>query len=216
MTDHDHLVTTGDSTEGFDTQHGAGWKERISAPPRRGWVRALTEKVPLVGQLREDMRANEGLLRPGFQALAVNRVGAWAATDQAPKPLRAPARVISRAGQVICRNVYGIDLPETVQVGRRVRIVEQHGIVIHPFSVIGDDCIIRQGATLGAISGDPERYAGEAPRLGRNVSVGVNACVLGDVEIGDDVQIGPNATVMDNVPARAVVLSPKSRVMRPE
>ncbi|GAA1393859.1 hypothetical protein [Luteococcus peritonei] len=202
--------------EPADIHHGPGWAQRISAAPGNPVVRRLTERVPLLATLREDMRANDGALRPGFQALAANRVGAWAREGDGPAPVRRVAGALSRAGQLVCRNVYGIDLPDTVQVGRRVRIVEQHGIVIHPFSSIGDDCIIRQGATLGAISGDPARYASEAPKLGRNVSVGANACVLGDVSIGDHVSIGPNATVMDDVPERATVLSPKSRVMRAE
>ncbi|MEL4504448.1 serine acetyltransferase [Luteococcus sp. H138] len=216
MTEQEQTGPRTEQVPGADSQHGEGWAERVSAPPSRGWVRALTQKVPLLGQLREDMRANDGVLRPGFQALAAARVGAWAHTSDAPGVLRRPVLAVSRAGQLFCRNVYGIDLPDSVQVGHRVRFVEQHGIVIHPFSVIGDDCIIRQGVTLGAISGDPNRYAGEAPKLGRNVSVGANACVLGDVRVGDDVQIGPNATVMDDIPSRATVLSPRSRVMRAE
>ena len=44
-----------------------------------------------------------------------------------------------------------------------------------------------------------------APRLGNRVRVGVGAVVAGDIDIGDDVAIGPNAVVMANVPDGAIV-----------
>ena len=69
--------------------------------------------------------------------------------------------------------------------------------------VIGDDCVLRQGVTLG------NRYLdrpGDAPVLGRRVNVGAGAKLLGPVQIGDDAVIGANAVVLHDVPAGATVV----------
>jgi serine O-acetyltransferase len=76
--------------------------------------------------------------------------------------------------------------------------------------VIGDDCVIRQNATIGALGGERPL---EAPRLGRGVQVGVGAVILGPVTIGDGARIGPNAVVMTDVPAGATVFVNPPRMM---
>jgi serine O-acetyltransferase len=120
-----------------------------------------------------------------------------------PKFLRAPLSIVYRYLYRKCRNVYGIELPYTATVGRRVVIEHQHGIVIHGQTVIGDDCIIRQGVTLGNKTLDrPE----DAPRLGNRVNVGAGAKVLGLVIIGDDATIGANAVVVKDVPPGALAM----------
>ena len=52
-----------------------------------------------------------------------------------------------------------------------------------------------------------------APTLGNRVDVGAGAILMGNVVIGDDVRIFPNAVVMTNVPANSTVVSPVSRIM---
>ncbi len=80
-----------------------------------------------------------------------------------------------------CRNVYGVEIPYTVEIGRRVVFEHQGGIVIHGKTRIGDDCIIRQSCTLGIRSVDqPEA----APILEAGVELGAGAVVLGAVRIG--------------------------------
>ena len=70
------------------------------------------------------------------------------------------------------RNRYGIELPYSVVVGRRIVIEHQSGIVIHGNSVIGDGSILRQGVTLGNKSLTRPL---DAPRLGKLVNVGAGA-----------------------------------------
>lgn len=135
--------------------------------------------------------------RPGFQALAVYRFGV-ARMQVKPLLLRAPLSVLYRAMYRAVRNFYGIELPYTAQVGRRVIFEHQHGIVVHGATVIGDDCIIRHGVTLGIRSLD--RLA-DAPVLGKRVNVGAGAKIIGRVHVGDGAAIGANAVVLDDVPA---------------
>ncbi len=68
--------------------------------------------------------------------------------------------------------------------------------------MIGDESIIYQNVTIGALNGERVQ---EAPTLGRSVTVGCGAAVLGPVTIGDGARIGPNAVVMTDVPAGATV-----------
>ena len=87
---------------------------------------------------------------------------------------------------------------DTIELGRRVRIGHQHGIVIHPYAEIGDECVIRQGCTIGAAT--DEGSARQVPRLGKRVRMGAGSVVIGAVVIGDDVRIGPNAVVVTSSP----------------
>lgn len=153
--------------------------------------------------LREDFVAHgRDITRPGFQAVAVYRFGVWR-MKVGPKPLRAPLSVAYRALYRTVRNLYGIELPYSAKVGRRVIFEHQHGIVVHGQTVIGDDCIIRQGVTLGIRS--MERLA-EAPVLGRGVNVGAGAKIIGPVRIGDGAAIGANSVVLQDVPAGALAI----------
>lgn len=148
-------------------------------------------------QLREDWEAHEkDWTKPGFRAVAVQRFGVWRMTIQS-KFLRAPFSILYRALYRKVRNTYGIDLPYTVKLGRRVIVEHQGAIIIHGYCSIGDDSVIRQGVTLG------NRYLErplEAPKLGDRVNVGAGAKILGNVTIGDDVNIGANAVVLSDIP----------------
>ena len=162
------------------------------------------------GQLREDLAAHRGeWTRPGFRAVAAHRFGNWRMKVR-PKLLRGLLGVLYRAMFRRVRNVYGIELPYSVKLGRRVVFEHQGAVVIHGNTVIGDDCIIRHGVTLGT------RYLDrhwEAPVLGRGVNVGAGAQVLGGVHIGDGATIGANAVVLCDVPAGATAVGVPAKVV---
>ncbi|GBF80672.1 serine O-acetyltransferase [Aphanothece sacrum] len=161
-------------------------------------------------QVKEDWIAHEkDWTRPGFRAVAVNRFGVWRMKIE-PKFLRAPFSIIYRFLYRYVRNIYGIELPYTVELGRRVIIEHQSCIVIHGHAVIGDDCIIRQGVTLG------NRYLNcplDAPKLGKRVNIGAGAKILGKVIIGDDVNIGANAVVLSDIAEGQTVVGIPARIL---
>src|SRR5260370_42366095 len=126
------------------------------------------------------------------------------------KLLRAPFSVLYRLLFRSIRNVYGIELPYSVSLGRGVVFEHQSGIVIHGNCVIGDECIIRQGVTLGNRNWET-RF--EAPRLGDRVNVGAGAKVLGGVTISSGATIGANAVVMIDVPAGATAVGVPARLL---
>jgi serine O-acetyltransferase len=170
-------------------------------------VRTLSD---LVSRVTEDWEANgKDWTRPGFRTLAVHRFGNWRMGVE-PKLLRAPLSVLYRAAERHCRNVYGIELPYSVKVGRRVKIEHQGGIVIHGDSTIGDECTIRQGVTLGMKSVDKPF---DAPTLERGVDVGAGAVILGGIVVGEGAAVGANAVVVKDVEAGGVAVGVPARVV---
>lgn len=158
---------------------------------------------PLWQVIREDYVAHgRDLLSPGFQTLVVHRFGVWRMAI-GPRLLRAPLSLVYRGLFRATSSIYGIELPYTVKVGRRVILEHQHGIVVHGSAVIGDDCILRHGVTLGIRTLD---RLDQAPILGRGVNVGAGAKILGRVHIGDGASIGANAVVLHDVPDGALAV----------
>jgi serine O-acetyltransferase len=169
-----------------------------------------TTELGLWEQIKEDWIAHErDWTRPGFRAVAVHRFGVWRMKIK-PILLRAPLSILYRALFRKIRNTYGIELPYSAQLGRRVVIEHQSCIVIHGDCVIGDDCIIRQGVTMG------NRYLDrpfDAPKLGKRVNVGAGAKLFGNITIGDDANIGANAVVLIDVPPGATAVGIPAKVI---
>jgi serine O-acetyltransferase len=169
-----------------------------------------TPELGLWEQIKEDWIAHgRDWTLPGFRAVAVQRFGVWRMKIE-PKLLRSPFSILYRMLYRKVRNTYGIELPYCVKLGRRVIIEHQSAIVIHGDCVIGDDCVIRQGVTIG------NRYLDrpfDAPKLGDRVNVGAGAKILGAVTIGDDVNIGANAVVLSDIPAGMTVVGIPAKII---
>ncbi|HYO86843.1 MAG TPA: hypothetical protein VES01_10370 [Dermatophilaceae bacterium] len=191
----------------------AGLRSRLADAYDRARPR-IPDGTPLREVLREDREVNYGWYAPGFHALAVHRLGAWSTSDAAPSWARTPARAAYRAGYLFVRGVYGIEIPRTVTVGRRVEVGHQSGIVVHPHAVLGDECILRQGVTLGGATDNPVKLLKQGPKIGSRVSLGAGCAVIGGVTIGEGASIGPNVTVMTSIPAGAMVLPAQPRIVR--
>ncbi|HEX6245803.1 MAG TPA: serine O-acetyltransferase [Polyangiales bacterium] len=160
--------------------------------------------------IAEDYAAHgRDFMRPGFQALLVYRLGV-ARMSVRPRVLRAPLSGLYRCAFRAVNAVYGIELPYSARIGRRVVFEHQHGIVIHGEAQIGDDCIVRHGVTLGIRTLDQLAHA---PVLGKRVNVGAGAKILGNVQVGDDADIGANAVVLKDVPPGALAVGVPARVV---
>ena len=148
----------------------------------------LAKERRLARLVREDWEVHfRDWTLPGFRAIAVHRFGTW--VDQLRRtPIRFVLRRVHRTMFRYVRNHYGIELPVTAVVGRRVLIGHQSGIVVGPTAVIGDECIIRQNVTIG---GSTLERGPEAPTIGRGVSLGCGSVILGDITIGDRVKLVP-------------------------
>ena len=171
---------------------------------------AVIRQMGFWAVVAEDYRTHGRKLgKPGFQAVFVHRFGVWANTFR--RPVRIPLSVFYHVGFFFCRAMYGIELPRTVRIGRRFEIGHQNGIVVHTWATFGDDCMIRQGVTLGMTT-DARWVPGEGPVIGNNVSLSPGCIIIGNVRIGDNVQIGPNCVVTTDVPSNRIVFTPPPRV----
>lgn len=174
----------------------------------------LIAKLGLLALIKEDfMNHRKDLTLPGFRALAVYRYGTWARSR--PNYLaRAFFSVIHLFFARFVRNYYGIELYHTASIGRRLHIGHQGCIVVHEYATIGDDCVIRQGVTLG-IGGLQRGETGRehAPVIGNRVDIGVGAVIIGQVTIGDDVNIGPNVVIVTDIKSNSTVLAPPPRIV---
>ena len=101
------------------------------------------------------------------------------------------------------RVLTGVEIHPQARFGPGLIIMHGTGIVVHPGTRVGSDCVIYQGVTLGSRAHD-----GKPPTLGDRVTMFPGAKVLGDIVIGDDVRIGPNAVVIASLPAGATALAP--------
>lgn len=168
------------------------------------------DNLSLLQQIKEDWIVHgKDWSKPGFRAVAVQRFGVWRMKIE-PKLLRAPFSILYRALYRKVRNTYGIELPYTVKLGRRVVFEHQSGIVIHGNCSIGDESIIRQGVTLG------NRYLEkpfEAPQIGKRVNIGAGAKIFGNVKIGDNANIGANAVVLCDVMPKATAVGIPAKII---
>ncbi|MGG5259248.1 serine O-acetyltransferase [Phycicoccus avicenniae] len=143
-----------------------------------------------------ESRADVAFNSPGLHAIWSYRL-AHRLWDKGPQ-WRPAARLLS----TLTRAVTGVEIHPGARIGRRFFIDHGMGVVIGATAVVGDDVMLYHGVTLGGRS--LQRGVKRHPTLGDRVTVGAGARVLGDLDIGDDVQIGANSVVVKDVPAGAV------------
>lgn len=138
-------------------------------------------------------------LYPGPRALFIHRIAHFLYTIK----LFFLARLVAD----ISRTLTGIEIHPGATIGKRLVIDHGVGCVIGETAIIGDDCIIFHGVTLGGVKFDPIK---RHPTVGNKVLIGTGAKVLGPIHIGDDSKIGANAVVMKDLPPGSVIVAPQS------
>jgi serine O-acetyltransferase len=159
--------------------------------------------------LREDWLTYErDWSRPGLWAMLWYRFGRWRYSIRA-RWLRLPFSFLYKALKPFVQALTGIELPCEVVLGRRFRIDHFGGIIISGDAVFGDDCVIRNGVTIGL------RHTGRrgAPIIGNRVDIGAGAKILGAIRIGDDVAVGANAVVLKDIPANSIAVGVPARIL---
>jgi serine O-acetyltransferase len=121
---------------------------------------------------------------------------------------RAGAKLLALIVATQARFWTGIEIHPAATLGRRVVIDHGMGVVIGETAVVGDDCLIYHGVTLGGKNpGSRDAVTGQRhPRIGNRVTIGALAVVLGPVSVGDDAVIGAHSVVLDTVPPGALAV----------
>ena len=131
----------------------------------------------------------EVFLYPSFHAAINHKLAHWLYT----KKIYFLARLVS----TISRFFTGIEIHPGAKIGKRVFFDHGIGVVIGESAIVGDDCIIYHGVTLGNLK--PVGFK-RHPTIGNNVMIGAGAKILGNIVIGNNVVVGANSVVMKDVP----------------
>ena len=105
-------------------------------------------------------------------------------------------------GRYMISHRCGLEILPQTDIGAGFRLVHPYNITINPEAKLGRNINIYKGATIGYARGEK---AG-VPTVGDNVQIGINATIVGGIEIGDDVLIAPNTFINENVPSHSIVI----------
>ncbi|MEM9225375.1 MAG: serine O-acetyltransferase [Pseudomonadota bacterium] len=97
---------------------------------------------------------------------------------------------------------FGVDIHPAAQIGRGVMLDHASGITIGETAVIGDDCSLLHGVTLG---GTGKEVGDRHPKIGNGVLLSVGAKVLGNIVVGDHAKVAAGSVVLKDVPAKSTV-----------
>ncbi|MCI3204703.1 serine O-acetyltransferase [Pandoraea sp. LA3] len=168
----------------------------------------LREDIAAIRQKDPAARSNWEVFTcyPGLHAVMLHRVAHQCWTSG--------FKWLGRYVSQYARFLTGIEIHPGATLGRRVFIDHGMGVVIGETAVIGDDCTIYQGVTLGGTS--LARGAKRHPTLEPGVIVGAGAKVLGGFTVGEGAKIGSNAVVVKPVPAGGTAVGNPARIVRAE
>ncbi|HEY9180324.1 MAG TPA: serine O-acetyltransferase EpsC [Candidatus Baltobacteraceae bacterium] len=152
-------------------------------PAARGWVDVV-------------------LSYPGFHAIAMHRI------VHALHGCRIP--LFPRWLSNVNRFLTGIEIHPAAKIGKGVFIDHGMGVVIGETAQVGDGCTIYQGVTLGGTS---LSHGKRHPTLENNVTIGVNAAVLGAITVGANSKIGGGSVVVKDVPPNSTVVGVPARIV---
>ena len=108
--------------------------------------------------------------------------------------------------------VLGIELPRKTTIGRGLSLYHGQALVINKGTVIGNNCVLRNSTTIGHKKLADGTFSA-CPRIGNNVDIGANVCIIGDVTIGDNVIIGAGSVVVKDVPADCIAVGNPARIL---
>lgn len=143
------------------------------------------------------------LCYPGLHAVRSHRRAHWL--------YRHRCRTLARLWSQMNRFFTGIEIHPGAVIGDGLFIDHGSGVVIGETTVIGNDCVIYQGATLG---GTGKETGKRHPTLGNNVMVGSGARVLGPITIGNNVKIAANAVVLTDLPDNCTAVGVPAKIVR--
>lgn len=161
-------------------------------------IKAVLDRDPAARNALEVL-----LLYPGIHAVQWHRVAHFFYKLH----IKFVARLISQ----LVRFFTGIEIHPGATIGKGLLIDHGMGVVIGETAVIGDDCTIYQGVTLG---GTGKETGKRHPTLGNNVMVGSGAKVLGPFTVGDNSKIAAGAVVLSAVPPCSTCVGVPARIIK--
>jgi len=169
-----------------------------------GFIQNVREEINIIRERDPAIHSNmEVFLYPSFKAVMMYRVAhKWYVNGH-----YFWARWLS---QKAVRKT-GIEIHPGAQIGKGLFIDHGSGVIIGETTIIGDNCTLYQGVTLG---GTGKEQGKRHPTLGNNVMVSAGAKVLGSFTIGDNCKIGAGSVVLEEVPPNCTVVGIPGRIVK--
>ncbi|MCQ2468230.1 MAG: serine O-acetyltransferase [Ruminococcus sp.] len=161
-------------------------------------IRIIKERDPAARNTLEIL-----LTYPSLTAIRSYRIAHWFYKHN----MFTAARIISQRA----RSKTGIEIHPGATIGKGLFIDHGMGVVIGETAVIGDNCLLYQGVTLGGTGKDKGK---RHPTLGNNVLVGSGAKILGPFTVGNNVKIAANAVVLSAIPDNCTAVGVPARIVR--
>ncbi len=170
-----------------------------------GFFKTLSEEITLVFERDPAARSRVQvlLLYPGVKAILSYRL----AHKLHNKGHYFLADWISKRA----RHKTGIEIHPAAQIGKGLFIDHGMGVVIGETTIIGDNCTIYQGVTLGGTGKDKGK---RHPTIGNNVTIGSGAKVLGPFTVGDNSKIAANAVVLNEIPPNSTCVGVPAHIVK--
>lgn len=122
-------------------------------------------------------------------------------------------KILARFLSQVARFFTGIEIHPGATIGKRLFIDHGMGVVIGETSIIGNDCTLYQGVTLGGV-GTGEYKKKRHPTLKNNVTVFSGAKVIGNITIGENSVIGTMAVVLEDIPENCTVVGIPAKIIK--
>lgn len=143
------------------------------------------------------------LLYQGFHALILHRL--------AHKLYKLKIPFLPRFISQFSRFITGIEIHPGATIGKNFFIDHGMGVVIGETAIIGDNCLMYQGVTLG---GTGKETGKRHPTIGNNVTLGAGAILLGDITIGDNSNVGAGSVVIKSAKENSTLVGVPARVVK--
>ncbi|HYH71409.1 MAG TPA: serine O-acetyltransferase [Methyloceanibacter sp.] len=161
----------------------------------RADIMAVAKRDPACNRFIEPL-----LYFKGFHALETHRIAHWL-WQQGRKDFALYLQSLSS-------RFLQVDIHPAARLGRGIMFDHATGIVIGETAVIGDNCSLLHGVTLG---GSGNEHDDRHPKIGRGVMIGAGAKILGNINIGDCVRVAAGSVVLNDVPPRRTVAGVPAR-----
>lgn len=159
--------------------------------------------------LKADLKSYNGdWSQQGFWVLTIYRFGRWRYTIK-NKWIRKFFSLLYKISYKWIQILTGVEFPCEVEIGKNFRIDHFGGIIVSGYAKFGDNCVIRQGVTVGLKNVENPI----APHIGNNVDIGAGAKLIGPITIGDNVHIGANAVVLTDVPSNSLAVGVPAKII---
>jgi serine O-acetyltransferase len=110
--------------------------------------------------------------------------------------------------QSLSSRVFQVDINPAARIGKGIMLDHATGIVIGETAVVGDNCSMLHGVTLG---GTGNEHDDRHPKIGRGVMIGAGAKILGNITVGDCARVAAGSVVLRDVPPRRTVAGVPAR-----